>query len=268
MTQLTHDDIQEEAFKVLASIAKLCDEYGLNYLLMYGTLLGAARHRGFIPWDDDIDIAMPRPDYEQLRMHIGDGRDDLRFFDHTTAENYPYLIGRVSSDGTRIHRDDEVGCGMGVFVDIYPIDALGDNYSFAVIKAAILGLLSSLYFASTRTKFKPYCDGARFKKAYVVFARAVGALRLRRLMRLVVNESKTGLNRKYSGAAVWMTLQSKRNVLPTRYFTDLTELEFQGRMFKAPKEYDKLLTDYYGDYMLLPPVDQQKPHHEYRAFYV
>lgn len=268
MLRLSHNEIQEQAFKVLASIADLCDYHGLNYVLMYGTLLGAARHHGFIPWDDDIDIAMPRPDYEKLRALLAGGHDGIRFFDHSTVKNYPYLVGRISSNGTRIHRDDELDCGMGVFVDVYPIDELGDHYHSAVVKAAILGLLSSMYFASTRTKFEPYCNGRFLKKAYVVFARAIGAPRLRRLMGWIVRESKNGLHRRYSGAAVWMTFQSKRNVLPTQYFTELGEIEFNERMFKAPKDYDRLLKDYYGDYMSLPPKDQQKPHHEYEAFYV
>lgn len=268
MIRLSHDEIQKEAFKVLASIADICDAHGLDYILMYGTLLGAARHQGFIPWDDDVDIAMPRPDYEKLRTILAEGQDGLQFFDQTTAVNYPYLIGRVSLNGTKIHRDDEMDCGMGIFVDVYPIDELGDHYRCAVMKAGILGLLSSMYFASTRTKFEPYSDGRLLKKAYLILSRAIGAPRLGRLLGWVARKSEGGLHQRFSGAAVWMTFQSKRNVLPSEYFTDLGEIEFNGRMFKAPKNYDRLLRAYYGDYMSLPPKDQQKPHHEYEAFYV
>lgn len=268
MTTLDHSAIQEEAFKVLVFIAELCDKEGLKYVLIYGTLLGAARHGGFIPWDDDVDIAMPRPDYERLRALLAEGSDGVRFFDHTTTDDYPYLIGRVSLDTTRIHRDDELDCGMGVFVDVYPIDNLGNDYRLAVAKAKVLGLLSSLYFASTRTKLEPYCRGSWVRRAYVSVARAIGSRRIRRLLRLFTRESWDGLKKTYVGPAVWMTFQSRRNVLFLRYFTEFTEIEFNGRFFKAPRDFDEMLNAYYGDYMSLPPTEQQKPHHEYEAFYV
>jgi lipopolysaccharide cholinephosphotransferase len=67
---------------------------------------------------------------------------------------------------------------------------------------------------------------------------------------------------------MWMTIKSKRNVLPLKYFTRFTDIEFNGQIFKAPEDYDEFLSDYYGDYRSLPPVEQQKPHHEYKAYYV
>jgi lipopolysaccharide cholinephosphotransferase len=267
MKRLEHKEIQQEAFKVLVHVAELCELHQLDYVLMYGTLLGAVRHKGFIPWDDDVDIAMPRQHYEKLRVLLAHNQEKFRFLDRSTTKDYPYLIGRVSSKNTKIVRTDELDCGMGVFIDIYPIDDIDNNYHKAVFWAKILGVLSSLYFASTRTALEPYCRNRTIKKIYVIGARLIGAEMIEQLINKIVMKSNGGLSCAYVGVAFWMTFQSRRNVLPLRYFQEFTKLEFNGQMFNAPRDYHELLCNYYGDYMTLPPPAEQKPHHQYEAFY-
>ena len=101
MRQLSVKESQDISLEILKVIADICDKNSLRYSLIYGTLLGAIRHNGFIPWDDDVDIMMPRPDYEKLlkylKMHISD-YDYLRVFNREECKEYPYILTRVSDD--------------------------------------------------------------------------------------------------------------------------------------------------------------------------
>lgn len=133
--QLTTAETQAVALEVLHTVAGICETQGLRYCLIYGTLIGAVRHHGFIPWDDDVDIMMPRPDYDKLlaylSQHIGE-YPNLKVFNPDTCPDYPYMITRISDDRYVIEMENEKPYGMGVFIDIYPYDGLGVTKQEAV----------------------------------------------------------------------------------------------------------------------------------------
>ena len=127
---LSMRDTQQIALEILHTVAQICEERNLRYYLVYGTLIGAVRHHGFIPWDDDVDIMMPRPDYdkllEYLEDHIGE-YPHLQVFNRKTCPDYPYMITRISDDRYEIRMENEKPFGMGVFIDIYPMDSCGET---------------------------------------------------------------------------------------------------------------------------------------------
>ena len=262
-------DIQNEGLNILKSFKNLCEENNLNYYLAYGTLLGAVRHSGFIPWDDDIDIMMPRHDYENLKLLLtkSSSFESLRWHDIETHTEYPYLIARIDNGKTRIHRADERMNEIGIFIDVYPLDYLSDNYADACRQVSILGLLSSLYFASTRTKFEPYCQKRIIKYFYVIVARTITTVAVRSILWFLLRHWTYDYVTKYIGPATWMTLKAKRNIFESQWFQYGTSLEFEGEDFSVPCDYDSILKTYYGEYMTLPPQRLRQPHHEYQAFY-
>jgi len=128
-------EIQLVSLEILHTVATICEEQNFRYSLIYGTLIGAIRHHGYIPWDDDVDIMMPRRDYDQFLEYMKIHRKeypDLRIFNLDECKEYPYMITRISDDRYIIKMENEKPYGMGVFIDIYPYDGLGTTEKEAV----------------------------------------------------------------------------------------------------------------------------------------
>lgn len=267
--KLTHLEIQKAAYDVLQRVVKVCEIHNLKYVLAYGTLLGAVRHQNFIPWDDDIDIMMPLEHYMELREILNDNASEhgLKLHDSDTNEYYPYLIGRVDDGKTKIVRTDELDYDIGVFVDIYPIQKLGSSIVSARGRAFLLGILSSLYFASTRIKTEPYARGKLHRKAIIRFAQKVGHRRLKKLIYLIAKSASEQKSTDYVAPCIWMSPKSSKNIYSATIFEDCDRLLFGKKKFAVPKYYHMILKNYYGDYMQFPPKELQKPHHEYSAYY-
>ena len=127
------EDIQKVALNILKQIASVCEREGFRYTLAYGTLIGAIRHKGFIPWDDDIDIQMPRPDYERfIRYIVEHPLPNLKTFNHKYVKGYPLGISRIADMRYKVEEKiTKDHCDMGIFVDVYPIDGLANTYETA-----------------------------------------------------------------------------------------------------------------------------------------
>ena len=259
-------DIQLHSLEILKYLDDVCDSQGLDYFIMYGTLIGAVRHEGFIPWDDDIDIMMPRKDYEALLSFFENCETkDFKLLNYRNSQNYPYMISRVSDCRFKLEVQNEANFGLGVFVDVYPLDDISNSLLFALFKGRVHGILSSLYFASTRLnppKFISIKD--LLKVVHFFVAKVVG----KRFLGLLLDKSKLDTNnpKKYVGCLQWMTSDSDRNVIKRTLIEGRTRLMFEGVEVNAPLNYDRILSDYYGNYMRLPPKKERVPHHLYKAF--
>lgn len=130
MEELTLRQMQEGALNILKKLDGICREQGLRYFLFYGTLIGAIRHKGFIPWDDDLDVAMPRPDFDKLVAYCRRHRQELQPMQLMTVDDNPryvYPIARFSDTRYRVKYQGIRDYGLGLFVDIYPLDGCGDT---------------------------------------------------------------------------------------------------------------------------------------------
>ena len=155
--QLKLEEIQEQSVKILYALDSICRQEGIKYFLAYGTLLGAVRHNGFIPWDDDIDVMMPREDYERFEEYCINNSEELypiALFSQKTESRYPYVINRLCDIRYSIIRDDEEDCGMGLFVDIYPLDGMGNTINEAVAIERRVHPLSSMFCQSSKKYIK------------------------------------------------------------------------------------------------------------------
>ncbi|MCH1940959.1 LicD family protein [Holdemania massiliensis] len=272
MKKLTLDEMKAVELDVLCKIHEICISQGINYSLAYGTLLGAIRHKGFIPWDDDIDLLMPRDDYEKFMEYCASHETPFYVISHRTDPTWPFLYTRVCDPNTVIP-DEPIWKWrgkMGLFVDIIAVDGLGNTFKQAtcnlygsVFKLSIANASNWSHFFKTRTRFKWYYDPIRF--CFYVMGKFIKPNRL--LNSVEIRRRKCSISSvKYSGEVGGAFAYGKKEIMESSIFTEFTDVEFEGKTFKAFKEYDKFLTHVYGDYMTPPPKEQQIGHHYLTAY--
>lgn len=261
--EMTLRDIQLSSLLILKELDDICVNNNLDYFVMYGTLIGAARHKGFIPWDDDIDIMMPRDDYNKLIKLFSDN-DRFKMFCKEDVD-YPYMISRLSDVRYELDVDNEKNYGIGLFVDIYPLDDISDFYFLSLVKGRIFGWLSSLYFLSSRLKAPNNLHGMKglLKKCGFIVSKLIGTNNIRKILS-VKNSDK--ISKKYVGCREWMTNDYKRNIFKYDLLKGRVRIPFEDIEVNAPANYDTILSNYYGEYMTLPPEKDRVPHHFYKAY--
>ena len=269
--QLKLEDTQKISADILDVVASICENQGFRYFLIYGTLIGAVRHQGFIPWDDDLDIMMPRPDYDKLLSYLYEHTDEypnLRVFNHDVCKEYPYMITRISDDRYVIEMDNEDYYGMGVFIDIYPFDGLGDTPEEALQYGLKGDRLSSLCYQATRKHFAIETTTSTIRKVIkfpaFLFSKVCGKdwfqNKLESLARVKEYDSS-----EYVGCVVWLS-GGMRDIFPRAWFDESIMAQFGEHQFRIPKNYDEILRHVYGDYMMLPPENERIGHHYYKVF--
>lgn len=268
---LTMKEIQEVSLMVLKKITDLCERHGFRYFLAYGTLIGAIRHKGYIPWDDDVDIMMPRPDYERFLSYFAEHKDELEFlqiFTPETCKTYPYVLARVSDSRYTINVKNERNCELGVFIDVYPLDGIGHSEAEALSHLKKTTKYPSLIFLATRIYYH-FGITKGWKKRLLkipafVYTHIMGKKyfmsKLYDLLKLYKYEDC-----EYVGAAAWCT-QPRKNVYKKEWCEDLIKAPFECYDFYIPRHYDEMLKVTYGNYMELPPEKDRIYHHMYKAY--
>lgn len=264
MKKLTIEESKRYQLDILKSIDKFCRVNSINYSLAYGTLLGAVRHKGFIPWDDDIDIVMLRPDYDRFVSSYSDER--YKLIDGKDMANHLHV--KISDCQTRLEfpkgSSDEFYYKGGVWVDVFPLDKVPeDNEEYQKLKKQITRRVLYEKFGA-----RPTCHAkSSLKKKvakrllYYVFRpfRAVNGKKALSLLQKYNNSNSS----KVASLSVWYLSHSS---MPKEWFNDYCELEFEGHSFMAVKSYHEYLVSLFGDYMQLPPVEQRKPKHHFDVY--
>lgn len=251
--------LQRIELEMLIEFDRICRRHHIRYSLDGGTLLGAVRHKGFIPWDDDIDVIMLRPEYERFRASCETDLDTERFFlqDYKSDPHYRWGYEKLRRNGTEHVRlgQECLKQRTGVFIDIFVADYVPDGCISRRVHHFLCFCIRKTLYAPLGKANAP----SRFLRAwYGLLARIPRAVpfRVRNWLAARSNRKKTELISHYT-----MEYPKRcRYGLPGRCFEELTELEFEGRPFLAFKEYDLYLTRLYGNYMELPPEDQRRPH--------
>ncbi|WP_254907589.1 LicD family protein [Candidatus Enterococcus lemimoniae] len=273
MESLELKQVKQIALDILIYIDKICKENDLNYAIFYGTLLGAVRHKGFIPWDDDIDIVMLRPDYDKL-IEILSKKDDYLLLNPLTRENYRYTFSKLVDKDTKLVSSQYYNGedpDLGIFVDIFPLDGLPNDPALIeeygnemeMYRVNFMDTLGNTY-ARSFTKWKSLVKRV---------------MRKPRQMKLLKQGNFNYWRKKYDDSSLRYPIESsqkcghleyilfKRGVFPTAWFSDFIEIEFEGYRFQTIKNFDDFLSLCYGDYMKLPPIDEQQSNHLYKAYY-
>lgn len=251
--RLSPEEVKTMNLDILSVVADFCKKNGLRYWLYYGTLIGAIRHNGYIPWDDDIDIVMPRPDYEKF----------LKSFNQTSGSKYKVLEDRITpgyhTPFAKVHNpktiiesefSDEMS--FGVFIDIFPFDGVKDEKQRR--KALILKkLLSAKCFKWWNKRTLASNLGIYFFKTLLAFVPVKSILnKIRQNATLCTFEGSEYVD---------YIIEGTRTNIPRKCLgEDATYHVFEDKKFRIPKDYDTCLRKNYGDYMKLPPKEEQVGH--------
>lgn len=267
---LTLDEIHHVTLDVLKKIQEICKAHQITYFVAYGSLIGAVRHKGFIPWDDDFDIMMLRPDYDRFCKVCNEsinGHGDYVLMNPDNNKDYPFNISRFCDLRYRMVRDDnEPDAGMGIFIDIYPLDGLGSDIS--TIKGPLnrtkqfLLHLTGIARSPRMVVSKHNVIKNILRLPIWIGTHLLGGRFFYYLMKKIINRYSFSTS-KYVGCFVW---DADMVYFPKKYFEGTTSMQFEGLAVDVPKEYDKVLRISYGDYMKLPPEEEQHPTHGYQIF--
>ena len=264
MREMTFEETKQVELEILSAIAEFCDANEIKYFIAYGTLIGAIRHKGFIPWDDDIDIWMPREDYNRFLESFTskDGRYELV---SPYSKKARHSFTKVIDTRTlKIEKGIDYSNGdMGVDVDIFPLDGQPENqkeFERFYNKKRFYYLL----FNSAITKFS--CGSWRYKlfKIATFWTRPFKVAFVKKCDKISAKYPYATSNIIGSTASLY---NSKQNRYKKEWFGEGLDVVFENKQFKAPVNYHAVLTKMYGDYMQLPPEAQQVTHHSNDTFW-
>lgn len=263
MRKITLDESKRIQLDILQSIHDFCIANNLKYSICGGTLIGAVRHKGFIPWDDDIDIFMLREDYNKFIHDYKDLSGIYILHSLENDESYSYPYAKVEDVRTYIEEDVTAG-NIGIAVDVFPVDnCMNDREeSIEYINGAIR--YQKLYKAKL---VRPTNNNSFLKKCGIIALKLllIGQP-LRKLAIKLTEYCEGGMNDSRFVATMVSGYGTKELQLRS-FFNDLIELPFEDRSFLAIKEYDQYLSNVYGDYMKLPPIEKRRSPHVIENIY-
>lgn len=267
--KLTREELRKVSFDILCYVDEICKKNNINYYLTFGTLLGAVRHKGFIPWDDDIDICMHREEYNKF-VKVMQKQNKYDLIDYKSNDKYYYTFARVSDKKTylKLYGIPTIN-NFGVFVDVFPIDTappidkrdewyskycILSNDTFYTVPSKVLyncSLNKEIYFRIKRIIKRFLVKNKNFKE------------NIENINKLL-EEYNSGDSKE---KIIMTTPYGLKCIFDDSVFGEGKNVEFEGRMFSAPEKTDEFLKILYGDYMKLPPKEKRKSEHHFVAFW-
>lgn len=240
------EELHARMLEIAYETDKICREHGWKCSLYGGSVIGAIRHNGFIPWDHDIDMAMPRKDYDKLVKYFMKNKNEKIFFSNYRSEKkYPNSWGKMRLNGTIFLEEELVGLPIheGVFIDLHPIDNTIPCFLNMQVRSAMfwscVGKVKSGIYRGSKTKNKVYSMFSWLPYGMINCFR----------------EKSMTIFKYFPTKYVYKIAHPNNGIYPIKRstFEDLIEHDFEDKKFFIPKNYDEFLRERYGDYMEYPP---------------
>lgn len=250
---------------MLKEFDRVCRKHDIKYTVLGGTMLGAVRHSGFIPWDDDADLGMLREEYEKFKKVMSELNPNICYFqDHTTDPNYRWGYGKLRRKGTEYVRvgQEHLKCKTGIFIDVFPLDDCP--------KSTIGQMFQDFYCFCCRKILwsevgRVACNG--FYKYWFLLLSKIPVHYAFSLLKMYTRRSKNEKNCLVRtlcftsiGKLYYKHPLKQRYGLPKKWFVDCVEYDFEKIKIMGSREYDEVLSFWFGDYMKLPPEGQREQH--------
>lgn len=260
--------IQSIQLELLVKLDSICKKYKINYFLFGGTLLGAIRHQGFIPWDDDIDVCMLRNDYERFIGICTQNELGCKYFlqNNLTDKSSIIQFSKLRRNNTVMEMSNEVSASShkGIWIDIFPLDNVSEdpkkqkkqyrdfNFFYTILTSRVKSR------ASTASSFSKRI--ARFSMFFLnkFISKKTLDKKLHKIMCRYDDYQSIYVNHLSNGTG---GNRMKRFLMKKSYFDSAVPALFEGKLFPCPSNYKEILTTCYGDYMSLPPENERTSHH-------
>lgn len=261
MIELTKEQLRQlqlTELEMLVEVDRICKKCGIHYNIIAGTLLGAVRHGGFIPWDDDADVALLRPEYEKFRKACETELDTTRFYfqDHRNTPGYRWGYGKIRRKDTLFLREhqEHMPYEQGVFIDVFPLDYVPENYIHRCLHNFHCFLIRKMFWSEVGK----IADQSRIKRNVYSLMSRVPEKRLKNYFDRFIQKT----DRKKTGWVRILTFPTPNRAYGyrTRWYEESADTVFEGVTFQGIKDYDGYLSFKFGNYMELPPEGQRKVH--------
>jgi len=265
MKQISIEEIKAIQLDILSAFDAFCKENDITYSLADGTFLGAVRHNGYIPWDDDIDVFMLREEYQKfVSLFPSEFQGHYKLASLETDSRWTKAFPNMYDNRTLL-KEDAKGEDIGINIDIFPLDDVPDFAEEQLTYFKKLKVLSSLYVIKA---LKWRSERSILKNIFIVVAQTLlFFIPLRKVAKRLNDYSQIDNGKGYTNVFECCFGISGQKPFPKELFNELSEYDFEGRKFMGLKDYDTFLKHAYGDYMKLPPEDKRVAHHSFSAFW-
>lgn len=250
---------------MLVEFDRVCRKNNINYIIFGGTLLGAVRHQGYIPWDDDADIGMLREDYDRFKTHLDELDSSICYFqDHDTDSEYRWGYGKLRRTGTKYIRvgQEHLKCKTGIFVDVFPMDDIPLSVPGQILQDWFCFCLRKILWSEVaKVNTKGF-----WKIWFTILSKIPVSVPFKGYEKLARKSHNNTTNRvrclsfPATGTLYTKNPLTERYGMPKEWFTDREEYLFEGKKLYGSRDYDIVLKYIYGDYMKLPDAKGRERH--------
>ncbi len=257
------NELQNRLYKMLCWFHKYCVDNDIAYYAVGGTMLGAARHHGFIPWDDDIDVGIPRKDYNRLINTFNKPIDGYYLESpYAGKEDFLYTFSKLYDINSTLVEHTRNDCKRGIYIDVFPLDGIGNSKEEAFSKLKKFDR-KNMFLMMRTCAIKS--EREWYKNLSIIAARAIPSFLVKE-KELSISLDKLANSMNDDSAIYWANLNGTyryKEIVEKNIFGHPTLYEFEGEKIYGPQFFDEYLTAIYGDWRKLPPENKRKSAHDY-----